>query len=141
MASTYNLANAPAFALVEYPGPVRSTNKALASLGGLATVSNALLQPEQQQSDAISRQPPELNLQLSNLHNCFHHPVPATIANTANVVLKITKRRRRQPLRDQETGQIIEHGVYKSQIVGVADQTVRFRGQHRQHSSTRDSPV
>lgn len=117
--TTYSLHNAPTLAAVEYPGPVKagSVHRALKTLGGADHVSESLVESK-------SDKQIELNL---NPKNPFHHPVPAAVVQTGNVVLRVTKRRRKQPTRDEQ-GNIVEEGVYKMQVVGVASQTVRFRG-------------
>ncbi|GAA5913969.1 hypothetical protein JCM6882_002583 [Rhodosporidiobolus microsporus] len=105
----------PRFATLEYPGPVRSVDAALGSVGGIDRVSDAL--------SSDQPKPIELNLQPDNP---FFHTIPAHTAKTNNVVVKIVKKRRKRPLRDEQ-GRVIEEGVFTLEPVGIEQQTVRFR--------------
>ncbi|GAA5832249.1 hypothetical protein JCM11251_004294 [Rhodosporidiobolus azoricus] len=105
----------PRFASVEYPGPVRSVNVALASVGGIDVVAKAL--------SAEPAKPIELNLQPDNP---FFHTIPAHTTKANNVVMKIVKKRRKKPSRDEQ-GRVIEEGVFTIEPVGIETQTVRFR--------------
>lgn len=105
----------PRFASLEYPGPVRNVDNALAAVGGLHALSSAL---SAEQPKAV-----ELNLQPSNP---FFHTIPAHVATTRNVVVKITKRRRKRPKVDGAGN--VEEGVFTLEPVGIEHKTVRFRG-------------
>ncbi|GAA5857208.1 hypothetical protein JCM8547_009373 [Rhodosporidiobolus lusitaniae] len=105
----------PRFATLEYPGPVHSVDQALATLGG-----------PQRLAEALSSDPPkpiELDLQPDNP---FFHTIPAHVSTTSNVVVKITKRRRKRP-RVDEAGRVVEEGVFSVEPVGLEHKTVRFR--------------
>ncbi|GAA5984037.1 hypothetical protein JCM11641_005575 [Rhodosporidiobolus odoratus] len=104
------------FATLEYPGPVNSLYKALDTVGGLNKVADALANPEPSKRIQLDLQP----------GNPFFHTIPAHVASTNNVVLKVTKRKRKQPLRDVE-GKIVQEGIFKVEPVGVEKKTVRFR--------------
>ncbi|GAA5883740.1 hypothetical protein JCM1840_002242 [Sporobolomyces johnsonii] len=103
------------FASIEYPAPVHSLDAALATLGGLPSVAAALA--------STPTKPVELNLAPDNP---FFHPPPAHVANTNNLVFKLTKRRRKIPALDQQ-GNIVEEGIFSLEPVGVEKNTVRFR--------------
>jgi general transcription factor 3C polypeptide 5 (transcription factor C subunit 1) len=54
----------------------------------------------------------------------FAHPVPGDVVGTNNLVLKVTKRRKKaQPGQDHDS----MTGEYKAEVVGVMSKTVRFR--------------
>lgn len=120
-------------ATVEYPGPVNSLDNALNSLGGLANVARSFVsyapspQTGEEEPPAAAnavRHPLELDLDPKNR---FAHPVAAHIAQTSNVVCRFVKRRRKNPLRD-ENGQVREEGIYEIQPVAVENRLARFRG-------------
>jgi hypothetical protein len=108
--------NFPRFATVEYPGPVGNVDAALETVGGLQKLSASL--------SGESKNPVELDLQPDNP---FFHTVPALVTQTRNVVVKITKRRRKRPIVD-EAGNVVEEGVFTIEPVGIEHKTVRFRG-------------
>jgi general transcription factor 3C polypeptide 5 (transcription factor C subunit 1) len=109
---------------IEYPGRVRNTHKALASLGGLPKLSNNLDKTIHKEVTS-----PQHAIEYSlNSANPFAHPVPAFVTHTGNVVLKVTKRRRKVPKVDAE-GNVVESGVFKAEVCGVCTKTVRFRGE------------
>ncbi|CEQ38900.1 SPOSA6832_00388 [Sporobolomyces salmonicolor] len=103
------------FASIEYPAPVHSVDAALATVGGLRTVAAAL--------SSTPTKPIELNLAPDNP---FFHPPPAHVANTNNLVFKLTKRRRKVPKLDEQ-GNIVEEGIFTLEPVGIEKKTVRFR--------------
>lgn len=107
-------------AAIEYPGPILPTslNKALKTMGGLSAVSQALAAP------AKDNRSLELSL---NTRNPFSHPVPAHMADTGNVLMRVVKRRRKIPKRDEQ-GKVVEEGIYTLTPVGVITKTARFRG-------------
>ncbi|SCV68525.1 BQ2448_646 [Microbotryum intermedium] len=109
------------FAAIEFPGPVRKLDRALEAVGGLKHLSEALLKP----SDNTPKNAIELQLNRGP-KGVYTHPVPATIISGANIVLRVTKRRRKRPLRDAQ-GNIVETGVYSIEPLGVASQNIRFR--------------
>lgn len=118
--TTYNLGGLQQLAAIEYPGPIKPTslNKALKTMGGLDAVSQALAAP------AKDNRSLELSL---NTRNPFSHPVPALIADTGNVLMRVVKRRRKNPKRDEQ-GKVVEEGIYTISPVGVVSKTARFRG-------------
>ena len=108
---------------IEYPATVVNTNKALRTLGGLNKVSNSL-------DHTLPNQPvdPAHTIEFSlNRANVFAHPVPAWVTHTGNVVVKLTKRRRKVPIKDAD-GNVVESGVFITEVCGVCTKTVRFRG-------------
>ncbi|ORY40014.1 RNA polymerase III transcription factor IIIC subunit-domain-containing protein [Leucosporidium creatinivorum] len=117
--STYNLRGAVQLAAIEYPGPIQPTslNKALKTMGGLSSVSQALAAPTKDNRSL------ELSL---NIKNPFSHPVPAHIADTGNVLMRVVKRRRKNPKRDEQ-GKVVEEGIYTIAPVGAVTKTARFR--------------
>ncbi|KAM0793466.1 hypothetical protein ACM66B_000909 [Microbotryomycetes sp. NB124-2] len=138
--ASYVLTGQPHLAAIEYPGPIKdaSVGKALASVGGLKLVSRALdhsnktrdsnnggESQEQSTKDTQTKSRTEIELSLS-AQDPFHHPVQGNIARSANVVLKLVKRRRKQPLKD-DLGTVTHSGTYSVQLAGIVTQTVRFR--------------
>ncbi|SGY33971.1 BQ5605_C002g01574 [Microbotryum silenes-dioicae] len=109
------------FAAIEFPGPVRRLDRALEAVGGLKHLSEALLNP----SDNTPKNAIELQLNRGP-KGVYTHPVPATIVSGGNIVLRLTRRRRKRPLRDAE-GNIVEQGIYSIEPLGVASQNIRFR--------------
>ncbi len=111
---------------IEYPGRVGNTDKAFASLGGLPRLSNNL---DHTKFKEVTSPAHAIEYDL-NPKNAFAHPVPAFVTHTGNVVLKITKRRRKVQKVDAE-GRLVESGVFKAEVCGVCTKTVRFRGAYR----------
>lgn len=102
---------------VEYPGYVGSASVPIAveRLGGQARIDNV-----------FRRNTPRAGvlLELSfRPHSLFSHPIPADVVSTNNIVLKITKRRKKG---SKQTGSS-SPGEYKAEVVGVLSKTVRFR--------------
>lgn len=118
--TTYDLRGVAQLAAIEYPGPIQPTslNKALKTMGGLSSVSQALAAP------AKDNRSLELSL---NTRSPFSHPVPAHVADTGNVLMRVVKRRRKVPKRDEQ-GKVVEEGIYTLTPVGVVTKTARFRG-------------
>ncbi|GAA6001787.1 hypothetical protein JCM10207_002320 [Rhodosporidiobolus poonsookiae] len=107
----------PRFATLEYPGPVHSVDAALGTVGGIDKLAD-VLEAEKSHNKHV-----ELDLQPGNP---FFHPVPAHVTDTRNVVVKITKRRRKRPKTDI-FGNVVEEGIYTVEPVGIEHKTVRFR--------------
>lgn len=103
------------FYSVEYPGYVRPTSIPIAieSLGGQSKLDNAF----KRKTEALL----ELHLRPGNP---FAHPIPGDIVATNNILLKVTKRKRKRRHDAPEDGAI---GEYKVDAVGVISKTVRFR--------------
>ncbi|KAM0756576.1 hypothetical protein T439DRAFT_376745 [Meredithblackwellia eburnea MCA 4105] len=127
------------FAGIEFPGPVTSTSRAIKAIGGLDHVSTALLQQQQPlysdnnnnnedqhqlNTNNASSATIELNLDPSNR---FHHPVPAHIFDSGNIILKVTRRKRKRPRLSEDGETVLEEGVVMVEPIGVATKTVRFR--------------
>ncbi|KAJ7591219.1 RNA polymerase III transcription factor IIIC subunit-domain-containing protein [Mycena floridula] len=101
---------------VEYPGYVQSSSVPLAvrNLGGQANLEKAFKRSGSKE-DALL----ELHLRPDNP---FSHPIAGDVVPTNNILLKITKRKRKR--RD---GQVEIIGEYKAEAVGVITKTARFR--------------
>ncbi|KAF6762779.1 RNA polymerase III transcription factor IIIC subunit-domain-containing protein [Ephemerocybe angulata] len=106
------------FYSVEYPGYVRDTSipKAVENLGGQAKLEQAFRRMAPKTESLI-----ELAL---HPENPFAHPIPGDVVNTNNLLLKVTKRRRKRREGESEDAVL---GEYKAEIVGVTSKTVRFR--------------
>ncbi|KAK9899970.1 hypothetical protein P389DRAFT_165068 [Cystobasidium minutum MCA 4210] len=127
LAPTYSLPSS-SYALVEYPGPVASTSKAshsqaIKTLGGIPRLSKAL-----QAQDGVV----EINFRPDVP---FSHTVGGESLNSTDggcnvVLLKVTKKRRRQTDKTKIVGEKVvnDAGVYKVDVMGVVDKLVRFRG-------------
>ncbi|KAG2013884.1 hypothetical protein CC2G_010749 [Coprinopsis cinerea AmutBmut pab1-1] len=107
------------FYSVEYPGYVKESSvpKAIENLGGQGKIDRA-----------FRRMAPKTeSLMELTLHpgNPFAHPIPGDVVNTNNLLLKVTRRKRKQkdgvPPADGAIGE------YKAEVVGVVAKTVRFR--------------
>ena len=111
------------FYSVEYPGYVQdaSVPKAVQNLGGKARLDQAFKRMAHKTESLI-----ELAL---HPENPFAHPIPGDVVNTNNLVLKVTKRRRKRREGEPEDAGL---GEYKAEIVGVTAKTVRFRGEGEQ---------
>ncbi|BGP12809.1 hypothetical protein JCM10213_008070 [Rhodosporidiobolus nylandii] len=112
----FNSDRFPRFATLENPGPVHSVDRALDQVGGVTKLADVLANPAHNKHV-------ELNLQPDNP---FFHTIPAHVADTRNVVVKITKRRRKRPVVGFD-GAVIEEGVFTIEPVGIEHKTVRFR--------------
>ena len=126
------------FAAIEYPGKVSSASSsvemALEALGGLPKVSATLAQTDPNLSIV------ELDLNVADTPTSqvsFLHPIPGDTATTANLVLKVRRRKRRaRALNGEEDARVplpgqslASKGIYKVEVVGVITHTVRFRCQ------------
>ncbi|TFK27098.1 hypothetical protein FA15DRAFT_587283 [Coprinopsis marcescibilis] len=103
------------FYSIEYPGYVKeaSVPTVIHNLGGRVRIDRA-----------FKRMAPKTDslLELSfNPENPFSHPIPGDVVNTNNLLLKVTRRRRKLPNEDGEIGE------YKAEVVGVITKTARFR--------------
>ncbi|OCB90890.1 hypothetical protein A7U60_g1915 [Sanghuangporus baumii] len=103
---------------VEFPGFVQdgSEKRAIEHLGGQAAIERV-----------FKRNAPKSHslLELSwRPENPFAHPVPGAIVNANNILLKVTKRKRKR--RNGEELPIPE-GEFVAEAVGVIPKTVRFR--------------
>jgi len=108
------------FYSVEYPGYVRPTSVhlALRNLGGLSSLENVF------KRGAMKNEAPLLELNLCP-GNPFSHPIPGDIVSTSNILIKITKRRRRKSGGDQPPQEMI--GEYTAEATGVILKSARFR--------------
>ncbi|KAI0951979.1 hypothetical protein AcV7_007922 [Taiwanofungus camphoratus] len=113
------------FYSIEYPGYVQPTSVPLAveRLGGQGSIDNAF-----KRSSAKTEALLELHLRPGNP---FAHPVPGDVVPTNNVLLKVVKRRRKEPQgeREEESGadKAGTIGEYTVEAVGVIPKTARFR--------------
>lgn len=107
------------FYSVEYPGHVQPTSVhlALRNLGGLSSLENVFKRGAAKNETLL-----ELNFRPGNP---FSHPIPGDVVSTSNVLVKITKRRRRK-LGDQPQ-EIV--GEYTAEAAGVILKSARFRSQ------------
>ncbi len=102
---------------VEYPGYVQpaSVQTAIQSLGGQARIDNVFRRNTPRAGVLL-----ELSLRP---HSLFSHPIPADVVGTNNLVLKVTKRRKKG---SKQAGDY-NAGEYKAEVVGVMSKIVRFR--------------
>ncbi|KAH6915161.1 RNA polymerase III transcription factor IIIC subunit-domain-containing protein [Coprinopsis sp. MPI-PUGE-AT-0042] len=106
------------FYSVEYPGYVKeaSVPKAIENLGGQRSIDRAFKR-------MASKTESLLELQL-HPGKPFSHPIPGDVVNTNNLLLKVTRRRRKAKDGMSNEGIV---GEYKAEVVGVVSKTVRFR--------------
>lgn len=114
------------FTIIEYPGLIKNLNKAIKTLGGLNLISKGLLNSNEIYNNI------ELNLNLNNNNNNNNsnfnqHPIQSNLSLTGNILIKIIKRKRKIPLKN-EKGEIIEEGFYSFNSIGIINRSVRFRG-------------
>ncbi|KAF8897346.1 RNA polymerase III transcription factor IIIC subunit-domain-containing protein [Infundibulicybe gibba] len=107
-----------AFYSVEYPGYVKEQSVPLAiqNLGGQTSLDNAFRR-------AASKTDAHIEVALRP-GNPFAHPIPGDVVPTNNILLKITKKRRKRRDTPPEDGAI---GEYTVEAVGVINKTARFR--------------
>ncbi|KAI6003794.1 RNA polymerase III transcription factor IIIC subunit-domain-containing protein [Pisolithus albus] len=107
------------FYSVEYPGYVRpsSVHLAVRNLGGPSSLENAFKRGATKTEGLL-----ELNLQPGNP---FAHPIPGDIVNTSNILLKVTRKRRRKVDNDRSPDAFT--GDYTLEAMGVILKTARFR--------------
>lgn len=111
------------FYSVEYPGYVLPTSvpQALRNLGGQSSLENAFKR-------SASKEEALLELRLSP-NNPFSHPIAGNVVGTNNLLLKVTKRKKkRNTVSDGEADNGII-GEYKTEIVGNISKTARFRSE------------
>jgi general transcription factor 3C polypeptide 5 (transcription factor C subunit 1) len=104
------------FYSIEYPGYVQpsSVPLAISNLGGQSKVDHAFKRPAPKTQALL-----ELSLRPGNP---FAHPIPGDVVGTNNLLLKVTKRRRKQVGGNSST-----IGEYTAEVVGVVSKTARFR--------------
>ena len=107
------------FYSVEFPGYVRpeSVNKAIQHLGGQNAIERAFKRNSTRS---------ESFLELSwRPENPFAHPVSGNVVHSNNILLKVTKRRRKR-----RNGQNLAEpeGEFTAEAIGVTNKIVRFRG-------------
>lgn len=107
------------FYSVEFPGYVRpeSVNKAIQHLGGQNAIEHAFKRNSTRS---------ESFLELSwRPENPFAHPVSGNVVHSNNILLKVTKRRRKR-----RNGQDLAEpeGEFTAEAIGVTNKIVRFRG-------------
>lgn len=113
---------------IEMPGPVTEASLPLVidALGGPRQLAG-VLESHADNSAAVTSVP-ELHLRPEQP---FAHPVTGNIAETSNILLKVTKRRRK--IRRINSPEVngegsSEGGVFSVESMGVINRTIRFRG-------------
>jgi len=103
---------------IEYPGYVQpaAVSTAIHNLGGQSQI-NSVFRRNTLGAQVLL----ELALRPNSM---FAHPIPGDAVATNNLVLKVTKRRKK--VQSGKT-QHWAPGEYKAEIVGVMSKTVRFR--------------
>jgi general transcription factor 3C polypeptide 5 (transcription factor C subunit 1) len=106
------------FYSVEYPGYVKpdSVPLAVGNLGGPSRLETAFKRTAAKNEAFL-----ELNLRSGNP---FAHPIPGDIVGTNNILLKVVRRKRRNP-----EGECI--GEYTAEAMGIIQKTARFRSESR----------
>ncbi|GAA5949643.1 hypothetical protein JCM3765_002738 [Sporobolomyces pararoseus] len=118
-APTYSLSSpvkSRRFTTIEYPSPISLSTTSLST--ALSTLTPSL--------DKLGDTSKVVEIDLSNNRNPYLHKVCSTSFESNNLVLKLTKRRRKVPKRD-EFGNVIEQGEYKVEPLGVERRLIRFR--------------
>ncbi|KAL1915198.1 uncharacterized protein VTP21DRAFT_7474 [Calcarisporiella thermophila] len=110
---------------IEYPGYVRNLNKVLTTLGGLKSLSRVASGYDSLELRYRPKDP-------------FSHPIHGDVVPTANLLMKVTRRRKKKE------GKLIEgdRGEIKAEIVGLVTRTCRFRAlADYQYIPDADDPV
>ncbi|KAH8926211.1 hypothetical protein BT69DRAFT_1317752 [Atractiella rhizophila] len=121
------------FVSIEYPGVVteqpESMERAIESLGGAAALSSAINSPSPSN---------QVELRLGSEDEIFRHPIPGDIVDSDNIVLKLTRRRRKKKVGvDNE-----EEGVFSVECLGLSTKIIRFRKMADfQFSPNMDDPI
>lgn len=104
------------FYSIEYPGYVQpsSVPLAISNLGGQSKLDHAFKRTASKSQTLL-----ELSLRPGNP---FAHPIPGDVVGTNNLLLKVTKRKRKQVAGDPCTT-----GEYTAEVVGNVSKTARFR--------------
>ena len=104
------------FYSIEYPGYVQPSSVPLAinNLGGQSKIDQAFKRTASKTQTFL-----ELSLRPGNP---FSHPIPGDIVGTNNLLLKVTKRKRKNVAQDTSTV-----GEYTAEVVGTVSKTARFR--------------
>ncbi|KAJ3091218.1 tau 95 subunit of transcription factor TFIIIC [Quaeritorhiza haematococci] len=102
------------FHVIEYPGYVADIEKVFLTLGGHQSIEKSF--NEQDLGSLELRYRPE---------DMFSHPISGDVINTSNLLLKVTRRRRKRPIPGADPS---ENQQTKMEIVGVINKTCRFRG-------------
>ncbi len=106
------------FYSIEYPGYVRqqAVPQAVQSLGGQHRVDRVFKRTAHSRADALI----ELALHPDNP---FAHPIPGDVVPANNLLLKVTRRRRKRAPGVEDP----PLGDYTAEVVGVLAKTARFR--------------
>lgn len=104
------------FYSIEYPGYVKpeSVPLAVSNLGGPSRLETAFKRTAAKNEALL-----ELNLRPGNP---FAHPIPGDIVGTSNILLKVVRRKRRNP-----EGEYI--GEFTAEAMGIIPKTARFRSE------------
>lgn len=112
---------------IEYPGRVRdepsSVEAALQDLGGLQKVNSALHSQDDHRSIIEMNYASQQQQQGGGIN--FAHAIAGETADAANIVLKVTRRKRKQA---SEGGDGQSQGLFTVEPAGVVKRAVRFRG-------------
>lgn len=105
------------FYSVEYPGYVQCSSVPLAvrNLGGTSKLESAFKRTAARNEALL-----ELNLRYGNP---YAHPIPGDIVGTNNILIKVTKRKRRHVDDDGVVGD------YTAEPLGAILKTARFRSE------------
>ncbi|TPX52602.1 hypothetical protein SeMB42_g01287 [Synchytrium endobioticum] len=107
------------FHLVEYPGIVKSLDVAIDTLGGHESMAKGF-------RDDIGR----VDLRFRH-QNPFAHPIPGDVVSTGNLIIKVTKRKRK--IKHTDTFAAAHNACpnpyveIQTEVIGVASKTARFR--------------
>ncbi|KND00444.1 transcription factor TFIIIC subunit TFC1 [Spizellomyces punctatus DAOM BR117] len=104
------------FHVVEYPGYIKNTENALRTLGGIEAIEKAF-------TDGLN----VLELRYRPT-DPFSHPINGDIINTGNLLLKVTRRRKKRKGTKAHSPPMEESPAdVKTQIIGTVTKTCRFR--------------
>lgn len=99
------------YVCIEYPGYVKNTEKAINTMGGEKKISECL----------STEMPVEVRYRPKDV---FSHALKGDILPSAKLVLKVTRR-----VKKNSEGEVIEEDPnFRTEVLGTAVKTVRFRG-------------
>ncbi|KAJ3415690.1 tau 95 subunit of transcription factor TFIIIC [Chytridiales sp. JEL 0842] len=102
------------FHCIEYPGNVQDAERAIETMGGQKEIERAFA--EELRSIELRYRP----------EDPFSHPITGEVVETADLLLKVTRKRRKRPTGSNGT-YCEDDYMMKTEVVGMVSKTCRFR--------------
>ncbi|KAJ3327941.1 tau 95 subunit of transcription factor TFIIIC [Blyttiomyces sp. JEL0837] len=117
------------FHVIEFPGTIENIENAFTALGGEESIARA-----------FSEELGSLELRFRP-NDPFSHPLIGEVISTSNLVLKVTRRKRKKPTGPNGTFAPQDQEM-KTEVVGTVTKTCRFRAlADYQYIMDRDDPI